>query len=84
MDVTAHLALHATDLVLVHADDSVVRICLAARAGAISLDLTPNFVLVVIEEGIHGGRLSPVFQADEISGKSQAFQVHTGTHGRMR
>jgi hypothetical protein len=70
MDVAAHLALHATDLVLVHADDGVICVRLAAWTRAISLDFTPNFVLVIIEEGIHGGRLSPVvFQAYEISGK---------------
>jgi hypothetical protein len=50
VDIATDLALDAPDLFLVHADDGVIRIRLAARARAERLDLAADVLRIIIEE----------------------------------
>jgi len=53
VDLAAHHALHAADFVLVHTDDRVGRVRLAAGGRAVRLDLSAHFIGVFFEDGIH-------------------------------
>jgi hypothetical protein len=53
VDLATHDALHAPDLVLVHADDRMGCIRFAAGRWAICLDLASDRVSVFFEDGVH-------------------------------
>src|SRR5690606_3503 len=58
MDLAADHALHPPDLVLVHVDDRVGRVAFASGARTESLDLSPYFIDIFIEDGVHPFDLS--------------------------
>src|SRR5262249_4807831 len=53
MNLTADHALHATDLVFVHADDRVCCVGLAPWGRAVRLDLSADLVRFFVEDRVH-------------------------------
>jgi hypothetical protein len=53
VNLTADHALDAANLVLIHADDGVGRVGLAAGRRAIGLDFATHLIGVFFEDGIH-------------------------------
>jgi hypothetical protein len=53
VNLAAHHALDAANLVLVHADNRVGRVRLAAWRRAIRLDFATHLISVFFEDGIH-------------------------------